>query len=54
MFMRKYNVDGSFNTFKTILVAKCYIQKEWIDYFNTYAPVVRITSIKMLFALASI
>nr|GEX77252.1 zinc finger, CCHC-type [Tanacetum cinerariifolium] len=29
-------------------------QKEWIDYFDTYAPVARITTIRLLLALAAI
>ncbi|GJU65093.1 ribonuclease H-like domain-containing protein [Tanacetum coccineum] len=29
-------------------------QKKWIDYFDTYAPVVRITTIRLLLALAAI
>jgi hypothetical protein len=36
------------------LVAKGFKQKEGIDYFDTYAPVARITSIRVLMALASI
>ena len=44
--------DG--NLFKARLVAKGYRQKEGVDYFDTYAPVARITSIRLLFTLASI
>ncbi|KAL6338667.1 hypothetical protein AAG906_021484 [Vitis piasezkii] len=36
------------------LVAKGFKQREGIDYFDTYAPVARTTSIRILFALASI
>jgi hypothetical protein len=36
------------------LVAKGFTQKEGVDYFDTYSPVARITSIRVLFALASI
>ena len=54
MFRRKYNTDGSLQTFKARLVAKGFRQKEGVYYFNTYAPVARITSIRVLFSLASI
>lgn len=54
MFRRKYNIDGSIPTFKTILEAKRFNQKEGVDYFDTYAPITRITSIKVLLALTSI
>ena len=35
-------------------MAKGFKQREWIDYFDTYAPVARITSIRVLLALISI
>ena len=54
VFRRKYNSDGSLQTFKARLVAKGFKQKEGIDYFDTYAPVARITSIRVLMSLASI
>jgi hypothetical protein len=43
-----------FKLFKARLVAKCFKQKEGIDYFDTYALVARITSIRVLMELASI
>ncbi|RVW78145.1 Retrovirus-related Pol polyprotein from transposon TNT 1-94 [Vitis vinifera] len=54
VFRRKYHTDGMIQTFKARLVAKGFKQKEGIDYFDTYAPVARTTSIRILFALASI
>jgi hypothetical protein len=54
VFRRKFNSDGSIQTFKARLVAKGFKQKEGIDYFDTYALVARITSIRILMALASI
>ncbi|RVW95711.1 Retrovirus-related Pol polyprotein from transposon TNT 1-94 [Vitis vinifera] len=54
VFRMKYHTDGMIQTFKARLVAKGFKQREGIDYFDTYAPVARTTSIRILFALASI
>jgi len=44
----------SIDKFKIKLLAKGLTQKEDIDYFDTYAPVARISTIEVLIALASI
>nr|GEZ23153.1 zinc finger, CCHC-type [Tanacetum cinerariifolium] len=54
IFKRKMKVDGKVDKFKARLVIKGFRQKEGIDYFDTYAPVVRITTIRLLLALAAI
>ena len=54
MFRRKYNTNGSLQTFKVKLVVKGFKQKERVHYFDTYTPLARIISIRVLFALASI
>ena len=54
VFRRKYHSDGTLNTYKARLVAKGFRQREGIDYFDTYAPVARLTTIRVLFALASL
>ena len=54
VFIRKYNSDGSIQTFKARLVARSFIQKEWINYLDTYAMMAHITSIRVLLALSSI
>jgi hypothetical protein len=46
--------DGSIDKYKARLVAKGYRQKEGLDFFDTYSPVTRITSIKLLIAIAAI
>ncbi|GJR72299.1 retrotransposon protein, putative, ty1-copia subclass [Tanacetum coccineum] len=42
------------NTWKLLDLPSGFSQRQGVDYFDTYAPVARITSIMVLFALASI
>ena len=54
IFKKKLKVDGTIDKYKVRLVAKGYRQKEGLDYFDIYSPVSRITSIRMLIAIAAI
>ncbi|GJV93957.1 zinc finger, CCHC-type containing protein [Tanacetum coccineum] len=51
IFKRKMKVDGTIDKFKARLVIQGFRQKEGIDYFDTYAPIARITTIILLLAL---
>lgn len=50
---RKYKVDGTVDKYKTRLVPKGYIQKESLDFFDTYSPISRITFIRVLVVIAA-
>nr|GEV51306.1 zinc finger, CCHC-type [Tanacetum cinerariifolium] len=54
IFKRKMKVDGTVDKFKARMVIQGFRQKEGIDYFDTYAPVARITTIGLLLALPAI
>ena len=45
---------GSIDKYKAKFVIKGYKQKEGLDYFDTYSPVTRITSIRMILAIAAL
>ena len=46
--------DGTIDKYKARLVVKGYRQKKGVDYLDIYSPVTRITSIRMLIALAAV
>ena len=54
IFNRKMKIDGSIDKYKARLVGKGYKQKESLDYFDTYSPVTRKTSICMLISIAAL
>nr|GEY18308.1 ATP phosphoribosyltransferase 1, chloroplastic [Tanacetum cinerariifolium] len=46
--------DGTIDKYKARLVIKGYRLREGLDYFDTYLPVMRITSIRMVIAIAEL
>ncbi|KAF3644127.1 hypothetical protein FXO38_03061 [Capsicum annuum] len=54
IFKRKIKLDGTIDKYKARLVVEGFKQKEGLDYFDTYLPVTRITSIRMLITLAAV
>ena len=50
----KHETYGSVEKFKTRFVSRGFTQKEGIDYEETFSPVARYTSIRVIIALASV
>lgn len=50
----KYLADGSIDAYKARLVAKVYNHIEGLNYFNTYSSVVKLTTVRIDIAIASL
>lgn len=53
VFKRKHDASGNFSKFKARLVARGFSQKQGIDYNDTFSPVVRHSTMRILFSLAN-
>jgi hypothetical protein len=53
IFKKKLKPDGTIDKYKATLVAKGFTQKEGEDFFDTYSPITRLTTICVHVALAA-
>ena len=53
VFKIKYNPDGTIYRYKSRLVARGFTQVENIDYHETFAPILRFESLRLLIAIAA-
>jgi hypothetical protein len=48
----KHHVDGNIERYKARLVARGFTQQEGIDYSETFSPVIKQATVRLVFSIA--
>lgn len=54
VFKIKYKTDGTLDRYKARLVAKGFTQTHGLDYFQTFAPMAKMSTVQIVLSLAAI
>lgn len=53
VYKTKFNANGTLERYKVRLVAEGFNQVQGIDFYATYSPVIKLTTVRLILSLAS-
>jgi hypothetical protein len=50
---KKFKADESLDKYKVRLVAKCFTQQSGVDFIDTYSPMAKFTSVRIIMSIVA-